>query len=569
MLFCALASDYDGTLASEGRVAPDTVRALERFKATGKRLILVTGRELKDLRAVFEPIRLFDVIIAENGAVLYRPATQEERALAAAPPERLIAALRAKDVKPLSIGRSVIATWTPNETAVLAAIRELGLDWQLTFNKGAVMCLPPGTNKASGLAAALEDLKLSPHNVVGIGDAENDQAFLSTCGCSVAVANALDTVKDNVDFCTAAARGAGVAELIDRWLDEARGLFSHLRRHDIRLGEAIGEGTAVMLPSDRGAVLIAGASGVGKTALTHLLLERMAAGRYQACIVDPEGDYDESDDVAHVGGADRTPSPVEVMSLLEAPGTSVAVNLLGLDISQRPGYFSTLMGQISGLRAATGRPHWLILDETHHLAPNTQEFEHTALPDNLSATIYITTRPRNLSQSVLRSIRTLLAVGRHSGEVLEEFCGVLQEPTPAVPDALPDDAVLVWDRDRVDKAFAVTVGQAKHRHRRHTRKYAEGRLGEDKSFYFRGAAGALNLRAYNLATFLHLAAGIDDETWFYHLKRGDYTTWFRDAIKDEGLAAEVLAIESNEDAADSRRALADAITRRYAAADLG
>ena len=254
------------------------------------------------------------------------------------------------------------------------------------------------------------------------------------------------------------------------------------------------------------------------------------------------------------------------MSVLETPSAGVAVNLLGLGVSERPAYFSKLMGQISALRAASGRPHWMILDEMHHLAPNTQELEHTALPDNLSSTVFVTTRSRNLSQAALRSIRTMLGVGEGAREVLEEFCDAVKEPHPQIPDPLPGDGVLVWDRER--GAHAVTVGQAKRGHRRHTRKYAEGRLGEDKSFYFRGAGCALNLRAYNLATFLQLAAGVDDETWFYHLKRGDYTAWFREAIKDEALAAEAQGIESNEDAEDSRKKLAGAITRRYAAANV-
>jgi hypothetical protein len=149
MLYCALASDYDGTLATDGRVDDATMQALEQFKATGKKLILATGRELRDLRAVFEGVRLFDVVIAENGAVLYFPATQEERALAAPPPEEFVAALRAKGVDPLSVGRSVVATWTPNEGMVLDAIREIGLDWQLIFNKGAVMCLPADLGRRS------------------------------------------------------------------------------------------------------------------------------------------------------------------------------------------------------------------------------------------------------------------------------------------------------------------------------------------------------------------------------------------------------------------------------------
>ena len=569
MLYCALASDYDGTLAQDGRVDAATLSALERFKATGKRLILITGRELKDLLEVFEAAHLFDVVVAENGAVLYLPAAQEERALAASPPHDFVSALRAKGVQPLSLGRSIVATWTPNEGVVLDVIRELGLDWQLTFNKGAVMCLPPGVNKGSGLLAALEELKLSPHNVAGIGDAENDQAFLSMCGCSVAVANALPTVKERADLKTAAARGAGVAEFIAGWLTDPAALFSPVTKHDIRIGESMNDGTAVMLSSEHGAALIAGGSGVGKTKLTHLFLERMAAGGYQACVVDPEGDYENLDHATHLGDAHRIPAPEEVLSVLDAPRANVTVSLLGVDVPERPAYFNKLMGQISGLRAATGRPHWLILDEAHHLMPSTQHVEHTSLPGNLTSAIFVTTRPRNLSKAALHSVGLALGVGDEAAEVLSEFARIADKPSPAAPPALEKDAVLVWDPADTSAPVAVAVDTAKRAHRRHTRKYAEGRLGEDKSFYFRGPAGALNLRAYNLATFLQLAAGVDDATWLYHLKRGDYTAWFREAIKDEALAEEVQRSEADADATRSRQRVAQSIKQRYAAADVG
>jgi len=569
MLFCALASDYDGTLARDGRVDAPTLAALRRFKATGKRLILITGRELADLRAVFEHLDEFDAVVVENGAVMYLPATQEERPLAAAPPERFIASLRAKGVQPLSVGRSIVATWTPNESVVLETIRELGLDWQLTFNKGAVMCLPPGVNKASGLAAAIEQLKLSAHNVVGIGDAENDQAFLAVCGCSVAVANALESVQENTDMQTTAARGAGVAELIDRWLEDPGATFADIRRHDLYLGESRASGAAVTLPADKGAVLIAGSSGVGKTTLTHLLIERIVEGGYQFCVVDPEGDYDNLEGVAHLGDAQATPRPEDVLSVLASPAASVVVKLLGLDVPERPAYFGKLLGQISGLRATTGRPHWLILDEAHHLSPSTQDVQHNVLPNELSSAVFITTNPRHLSPSALGVVRTVITVGPSAPELLADFCRAVQMDVPQTPLELADDTVLVWDRFTDVPPEPVAVGKAKRMHQRHTRKYAEGELGEDKSFYFRGAAGALKLRAFNLATFLQLAQGVDDDTWLFHLKRGDYARWFRDSIKDDQLAAEAQAAQAALDPAASRAAIAAAIKRRYAPALVG
>jgi HAD superfamily hydrolase (TIGR01484 family) len=569
MLFCALASDYDGTLARDGRVDESTLEALRRFKATGKRLILITGRELADLRAVFDCMDDFDAVVVENGAVMYLPATQEERPLAPPPPERFIASLRAKGVKPLSVGRSIVATWTPNESVVLETIRELGLDWQLTFNKGAVMCLPPGINKASGLQAAIEQLKLSAHNAVGIGDAENDQAFLAVCGCSVAVANALESVQENTDVRTSAARGAGVAELIDRWLEDPGATFADIRRHDLYLGESRANGTPVTLPSDRGAVLITGSSGAGKTTLTHLLLERIVQGGYQFCVVDPEGDYDNLEGVAHLGDAKATPRPEDVLSVLATPDASVVVKLLGLDVPERPAYFGKLLGQISGLRATTGRPHWLILDEAHHLSPSTQDVQHNALPNELSSAVFITTNPRHLSPSALAVVRTVITVGPSGLQVLEDFCRAVQMSVPQTPLELEDDTVLVWDRFTDVPPQPVTVGKAKRMHQRHTRKYAEGQLGEDKSFYFRGAAGALKLRAFNLATFLQLAQGVDDETWLFHLRRGDYARWFRESIKDDQLAAEAQAAQATLDAAASRSEIAAAIKRRYAPALVG
>lgn len=568
MLFCALATDYDGTLACDGKVDDTTLAALRDFKASGKRLILITGRELPDLRSVFGACNYFDAVVAENGALLYLPASQEERLLGASPPERLVAALRAKGVNPLSVGRGIIATWSPNEGVVLDAIRELGLDWQLVFNKGAVMCLPPGVNKGSGLAAALDELKLSAHNVVGIGDAENDQAFLSACGCAVAVANALDTVKENADIRTNAERGAGVSELIARWLADAAHTFSDVRRHDIRLGESIDDGTTVSLPSDRGAVLIAGSSGVGKTTLTRLLIERMLAGAYQVCIVDPEGDYDNLDDIAHLGDPKRAPAPEEVLNLLDSPRNCVVVNLLGVDVADRPMYFSKLLGQLSGLRVASGRPHWLVLDETHHLSPNTQDVQAATMPANLSSVVFITTRPKNLSPSALRLVGALVGLGKTAPQVLSEFCAAVGESCPAIGQPVPDDAVMVWNRTASRPPLTVAVGKAKQAHQRHTRKYAEGRLGEDISFYFRGPANALNLRAFNLATFLQLARGVDDETWLYHLGRGDYTRWFLDVIKDDELAAEARLVESDSDPQASRSALEEAVKRRYAAANI-
>jgi hydroxymethylpyrimidine pyrophosphatase-like HAD family hydrolase len=231
MRYLALATDYDGTIAHDGVVDAATVAALRRLRDSGRRLLLVTGRELDELLTVFAHCDLFDRIVAENGALLYHPAAKTSRVLSPPPPAEFLAALVGKGV-PVSVGRSIVATVEPHEHAVLTAIRDLGLEWHVIFNKGSVMALPSSVTKATGLAPTLAELGLAAEQTVGVGDAENDHAFLRMCGCSVAVANALPTVKEAVDLVTAGARGAGVTELIDRMLaDDLAGVTPRPEHH--------------------------------------------------------------------------------------------------------------------------------------------------------------------------------------------------------------------------------------------------------------------------------------------------------------------------------------------------
>lgn len=559
MQLIAFATDYDGTLAHHGQVDATTIEALERLKAARRKLLMVTGRELPDLQRVFDRLDLFDLIVAENGSLLYFPQSKEERLVASAPPPELVAALEARGVAPLSVGRGIVATWEPNETAALEAIRELGLEWQIIFNKGAVMVLPPGVNKATGLQAALEALKLSPLNVVGVGDAENDHAFLSACGCSVAVANALDAVKETADLVAASDHGAGVVEAIDAMLAEPSGLSrSAAERRRI----SIGEGDVATIRAGRGSVLIAGSSGFGKSTLATALLEKLQAQGFQLCVLDPEGDYDDLDGAVVIGDARHEPVIHEAIDMLEKPDARpLSVNMLGLKVQDRPDFFREMVLRVCELRAQTARPHWLLVDEAHHMLPAGGE----GLPADLGSAILVTVHPDQMAPEALEAVNVVLAVGPNAGEVIESFCAVLGLTPPSFEAPPAEDMVLFWDRQAEVGPTWVEADRPAQEHKRHTRKYAEGELGEDKSFYFRGPDGALNLRAQNLMLFMQIADGVDDATWLHHLHQGDYVRWFREAIKDDDLADEAQSLQDGQDAAMTRAAMRELIERRYTA----
>ena len=246
MYYQALATDYDGTIASHGRVDDSTIDALTRLRDAGRKLILVTGRQLESLFGTFAHADLFDRIVAENGGLLYEPATQRERLLTGTPPESLVLALRDRGVHPLSVGQTIVATIEPHEREMLDAIRRLGLGYSVIFNKGAVMALPSGVNKATGLRCALEELEIQFDRAVCVGDAENDTVLLAAGGFGAAVANAIPALREQADFVTTASHGAGVAELIEQILTrDLRGMKRHRRGTPIAV-RRLGDGADVV-----------------------------------------------------------------------------------------------------------------------------------------------------------------------------------------------------------------------------------------------------------------------------------------------------------------------------------
>jgi hydroxymethylpyrimidine pyrophosphatase-like HAD family hydrolase len=564
MRYLALCCDYDGTIAHHGLVDEPTIAALERLVASGRRLVLVTGRELDDLQRVLPRLDLFERVVAENGALLYTPATREEQPLAEPPSRALVQLLRERKVEPLSVGRCIVATWEPHDSAVLQAIHELGLELQVIFNKGAVMVLPSGVNKASGLRAALDAMGLSPHNAIGVGDAENDHAFLHCCECAVAVANALPSVKDRADIVTTRDHGAGVAELIDELLaDDLARRAPRLARHRLTIATA-DDGTELALDPYESVLLVAGTSGSGKSTVAKALLERLGERGYSFAIIDPEGDYEGLPGALTLGTNGRAPSADEVMLALERR-SNVAVNLMGLPLGDRPGFLLALLPRLTTLRARSAQPHWLIVDEAHHLMPSDSQAVPNALPETLRGTALITVHPDKVAARALRQVNAAVIVGKEPHEQLRQLVAggghVIDVPEGDAP--LPTGEALVWLRG--DAPRHARLVESRLDHRRHNRKYAEGELPPDRCFYFRGPDGKLNLKAQNLIVFLQMADGLDDDTWQFHLRRGDYSRWFEQGIKDEALTNEARRIEAMTELtpAQSRALIRSTIERVY------
>ena len=567
MRYVALATDFDGTLAHDGCVDAPTLEALKRLAASGRTLVLVTGRELDDLRRVFDATGLFDRLVVENGAVLHRPSTGETRVIGAPPPPRFVAELERRGVTPLSVGASIVATWHPNEPTVLEVIRELGLELQVIFNKGAVMVLPAGTNKASGMAEALEDLGLSAHNLAAIGDAENDHALLDLAECSAAVANAVPMLKARADLVMRGDHGAGVIELIERLIDDDLRDVTTRRDERLLVLGTRADGRPVQVPPAGLNILISGTSGSGKSTFATGLLERLMTRRYQCCVIDPEGDYEELGEAIPFGSPQNRPEIAAIFTALEQPATSVCVNLLGVKLEDRPAFFASLLLRLHETRARTGRPHWILVDEAHHLLPADWQPAPQLMTEGMTSMIFVTVHPEQLAPTLLPRMDVVVAVGDAPERRIAQVAAASGEVlTSEGPVTLESGEALAWLRHSGEPPFRLRAERSAGERRRHLRKYAEGELGPDRSFYFRGPDGKLNLRAQNLVLFMQLGDGVDDATWQHHLSRGDYSRWIRGSIKDDDLADEVQAVEAVAGTLDpvaSRRQVRDAIDRRY------
>lgn len=563
MRYHVLATDYDGTLARHERVSPEVVETLKALKTSGRKLILVTGRQLEELQALFPEYAIFDRIVAENGALIYRPATLEEKLLGERPPVSFIQKLEEQQVSPLSVGRVIVATWEPHQDTVLNAIKQSGLEYQVIFNKGAVMVLPPGINKAKGLHEALKELGISEHNVVAIGDAENDNALLKAAECAVAVQNALPQVKIVADWTTDADHGEGVSELIALMIkDDLISMDTMLNRHYLELGQC-NDGSPFEISPYGHSILLSGTSGAGKTTFVIAFLEKLIDKKYQFCLIDPEGDYLDLPDMITAGDSSQPPLIEQVIQLMGVALQNVVVNTLAIPLNDRPLFFKQLLTALIDLRKNTGHPHFIIMDEAHHLAP----FEVTAsfynFPEDFKNFVAITTKPDLINTGFLKRINITLIIGDRPNESMSAFASLTDQEIEIEENiVLQKGEMLAWQAN-AEKTVLVRTIMPSHLLQRHKRKYAAGDMGPD-SFYFRGPEDKLNLKANNLMIFIQMGSGVDDETWLYHLNRKDYSTWFREHVNDEELATLTEKIEQAEqDPEISRKAIFQLIQERY------
>lgn len=547
MKLSVVALDYDGTIASDGRMDPSVRPAIDALRTHTTTVIIVTGRILQELRSVAGDLRFVDAIVAENGAVLHFPHSGRTALLGAAPQERFLAELRRRSIA-IGVGECVVEAEADAAPEILTVIRNLELPLTLLFNRQRLMILPQGISKASGLREALRALRLSPHNALAIGDAENDHALLNVVEVGLAVewgSSALQAAADSVlPGSGPAAIGPFLRQLAAEPHMPAPG---EVRRHLLLGHDATGR------PVDLGIrnrnLLIAGDPRSGKSWIAGLLAEQLILHHYCVCVIDPEGDYRSLESLPGVtvlGYNEALLQPHELIRELRYPDISLVVDLSQLRQPARNAFVTELLPMLAALRRNTGLPHRIIIDEAHY-------FLHSSDALDLQAGGYtlITYRSSDLHPDVRAAAEAIIvthASDPYEVQALREMVaerGAATDWADALATLPIDEAILlpgIAETGSGCRRFRVAPRQT--RHVRHLQKYLDVPVGERRAFVFTANGAPTGARAATMHEFASCLEAASETCVDGHLRRGDLSRWVAGVFGDVVLATRIRHLEA-------------------------
>jgi len=571
-----LALDYDGTIAVDGRLDPEVRGAIEELRARGLMVVLVTGRILSELRALLGGLRLFDAVVAENGAVTTFPGVGRSVRHAPRHSPALLEALRARGLEARA-GASVVELDAAAAHVALDVVRELELPLTLHFNRGRLMVLPPAVSKATGLREALRALRLSAHNALGIGDAENDHELLATCEIGAAVAWGSAALCAAADVVVPGAGPPAVADYLRSVASGSRILSPPVARRHLVLGRDERGGLVSLALRGRN-VLIVGDPCTGKSWVAGLLCEQLVLQGYCVCLLDPEGDYaalERLPGVVLLGGDEPPPSLGELARTLRHADVSVIVDLTRLKPPHKRAYVVRALRMLTELRRRTGLPHRIVVDEAHYFLDDPNEAARLD-PELLGYTL-ITYRASGLHESLLAASECvivtrltdegearLLHAVRNGSEDLEHW-----RRTLAGLDL--DEACLLPGSEESRGALRrFHLAPRMTHHVRHRHKYLDVPVASELAFRFVHDDGSVGPVARSLQELVDALMAIPGARIGGHVRRGDFSRWIEDVFRDGTLAERVRDLELASRAgrlADFSGAAAHAVRERYELGD--
>lgn len=543
-----IATDYDGTVATDGVLHPDVRDAIQSARQRGVLVVLVTGRILSELRDVTGGVEFVDGVVAENGAVISL-AGGHTMQLGQPPPISLLTALTERGID-FKVGRCVVEMDASFANVAMSLIREQELPLAITFNRQRMMLLPASISKSSGLRELLGALGLSRHNALGIGDAENDHELLRCCEYAVAVEWGSARLKQAADEVIPGEGPEAVGAYIAQISQRLRLPLDHSGHHKVVLEALEGQPPLEMVIRGRN-ILIAGDTQSGKSWLAGLLMEQMIFQGYTVYVFDPEGDYSSLGSLPNtvvLGGGRMLPESDDLLMFLHQ-GLSVVLDLSHLCHQSKTDYIQHHLPLVAKYRRQRGYPHRILLDECHYFLNG--EDSATLLDLDLRAYTLVTWRPSELGASVSESV-DIVAVTRlaEKGEVdaIARLSGDGIDPAqwyePLANLSVVEAVLLPPTAEANQTLRRFRVAPRLTQHVRHCTKYLDTPVAADKAFVFSDHGVPIGRTS---ATLSELTDGITDSPGHVvegHLHRHDFSRWIGHVFGDYELAGLIRNLES-------------------------
>ena len=548
MKFGVLALDYDGTIARDGVLDPEVKAAIVEARARGIVVVIVTGRILSDLKQSAGDLGFVDAVVAENGAVLAFPNGQTSLN-GHLPPQIFLDELRRRGIE-YKTGQCVVEAPAASAPQILEVIRDLELPLVLLFNRSRLMILPQAISKGTGLREALNALRLSVHNAIAIGDAENDHDLLAACEVAVAASWGSAALQKEADEILHGDGPSAVAAYIQRAAKEPRLPRDRIGRHRITVGTAE-DGRPLAFAVQGRNMLVVGDPQSGKSWANGLACEQMILQVYCVCLIDPEGDYGSLGSLPGVvvlGGEDQPPEIPDVARALRHFDLSVVLDLSRILYEDKVRYLKALLPMLASLRRTTGLPHRIVVDEAHYFLrePDVKQL----LDFELGAYTLVTYRPSDLHPDLRKDIEGVIVKrSTHPAEVQTLLTmvpnnGVEQEWTTTLGALGDDEAVLLPGIEEADgKLRRFRLLPRLTPHVRHKTKYLDVQLAGGQEFIFTDHGKAIGPPARSLKQFVLLLPNTPAKSLDGHVRRGDFSRWIADVFHDHRLASDVRKVE--------------------------
>ena len=440
----------------------------------------------------------------------------------------------------------------------------------LAFNRSRVMVLPQGISKATGLREALNALRLSLHNCIAIGDAENDFQLLDACEIGVAVAWGSRPLRAIADEVLQGDGPAAVADYIRRVVEHVRLPHNRVDRRRVLLGQMAG-GHLLEIAVHGRVILVAGDPRSGKSWVTGLFCEQLILQGYCLCVIDPEGDYAPLEALPGVvlfGGDDDPPPRLsDVGRALRYPDISVVIDLSQSTHGEKVEYLNALLPMLAGLRRNTGQPHWIVLDEAHYFL-HEPDFRRR-VDIELAAYMLVTHRVSNLHADLLKEVESIIVTqitDAHEARALTTMYGRPGEEAEwekLLGGLTIDEAALVPRVDAPERRMQrFKVANRLTPHVRHRSKYLEVPMLERHAFVFTRKGRPFGSPARTLKEFVTMLARLPRDSIDGHAHRGDFSRWIANVFGDQPLAAEIRKVERRSQSAKAELLIAP-IRERY------